>query len=84
MIKWTNLSVVQVTQNTNDPQTSRLGLGFIYYNKGHIITNYHVVTGNNINEPFDITFIDGMMYSAEIVGGFIYYCNDNSSIRQGH
>ncbi|MGD9671855.1 MAG: trypsin-like peptidase domain-containing protein [Candidatus Nitrosocosmicus sp.] len=61
-------SVVQVTQHTNEPGASRLGSGFIYDSEGHIITNYHVVAGNKINELFDITFIDGTMYRAEIVG----------------
>jgi S1-C subfamily serine protease len=61
-------SVVQVTHNSDTPGDSRLGSGFIYDELGHIITNYHVVSGKNINEKFDITFIDGTAYEAEVIG----------------
>ena len=61
-------SVVQVTQNSNIPGMSRLGSGFVYDKEGHIVTNYHVVAGDNINKEFDITFTDGSAYKAIIVG----------------
>lgn len=63
-------SVVQVTQNSNSniPGMSRLGSGFVYDKEGHIVTNYHVVAGDNINKEFDITFTDGSAYKAVIVG----------------
>ena len=63
-------SVVQVTQNSdsNIPGMSRLGSGFVYDKEGHIVTNYHVVAGDNINKEFDITFTDGSAYKAVIVG----------------
>lgn len=61
-------SVVQVTQDSNLPGMSRLGSGFVYDKEGHIVTNYHVVDGDNINKEFDITFIDGSAYKATIVG----------------
>lgn len=61
-------SVVQVTQDSNIPGASRLGSGFVYDKEGHIVTNYHVVAGDNINKEFDITFTDGTGYKATIVG----------------
>ncbi|MDN5867895.1 MAG: trypsin-like peptidase domain-containing protein, partial [Candidatus Nitrosocosmicus sp.] len=61
-------SVVQVTYNSETPGKSRLGSGFIYDKEGHIITNYHVVAGDRLNEDFDITFIDGSTYKAEVIG----------------
>ena len=61
-------SVVQVTQDSNVPGASRLGSGFIYDKEGHIVTNYHVVAGDTINDEFDITFIDGTGYKATVVG----------------
>ena len=57
-------SVVQVTQNSNTPGKSRLGSGFVYDKEGHIVTNYHVVAGENISKEFDITFTDGSAYKA--------------------
>ena len=71
LIKLTNKvdqSVVQVTQNSNTPGKSRLGSGFVYDKEGHIVTNYHVVAGENISKEFDITFTDGSAYKAKIVG----------------
>jgi serine protease Do len=61
-------SVVQITHKSDIPGDSRLGSGFIYDKSGHIVTNYHVVSGKNINEKFDITFIDGTAYEAEVMG----------------
>ncbi len=61
-------SVVQVTQNSNIPGKSRLGSGFVYDKEGHIVTNYHVVAGDNVNKEFDITLTDGSAYKAKIVG----------------
>ncbi|HSA75344.1 MAG TPA: trypsin-like peptidase domain-containing protein [Candidatus Nitrosocosmicus sp.] len=61
-------SVVQITQDSNVPSTSRLGSGFIYDKEGHIVTNYHVVAGDTINKEFDVTFTDGTGYKAAIVG----------------
>ncbi|MFL6346485.1 MAG: S1C family serine protease [Nitrososphaeraceae archaeon] len=72
-------SVVQITStksNPNEviilngvPQTERrstaLGSGFVYDNQGHIVTNYHVVSGVT---KADVTFTDGNTYSANVVG----------------
>lgn len=41
------------------------GSGFIYDEKGHIVTNYHVVRDA---EKLSVTLADGESYSAEVVG----------------
>lgn len=64
-------SVVQIT----DPQSSlqnqlgpsKLGSGFVYDNKGHIITNFHVVDGAYKNKVH-VTLLDGVAYEAEVIG----------------
>ncbi len=61
-------SVVQVTQKSDIPGKSRLGSGFVYDNEGHIVTNYHVVAGDNISKEFDVTLTDGSTYKAKVVG----------------
>jgi len=61
-------SIVQVTYDTNVPGEFRLGSGFVYDELGHIITNYHVVSGVKPDKQFDITFIDGSTYKANVVG----------------
>jgi serine protease Do len=63
-------SVVQVTERDNSNELgSRLGSGFVYDKDGHVITNYHVVTPgtNNANE-LQVTFLDGNVYPADLVG----------------
>src|ERR687889_1771929 len=64
-------SVLQVT----DPSTPgllgpRLGSGFVYDKEGHIITNNHVVAGGS--GDLDITFIDGTVYDARLIGSDPY------------
>jgi len=63
-------SVVQVTEVDNSNELgSRLGSGFVYDNSGHVITNYHVVVpGSNNNDELRVSFLDGNVYSAELVG----------------
>ena len=64
-------SVVQVTEVDNSNEIgSRLGSGFVYDNNGHVITNYHVVVpgSNNNNDELQVTFLDGNVYSADLVG----------------
>jgi S1-C subfamily serine protease len=66
----TQQSVVQVSGalSEDDPFFgTSLGSGFIYDNNGHIITNYHVVAGSDPND-ISITFIDGTVYRARVVG----------------
>ncbi len=63
-----NPAVVNVTlyttQNNQMVPTSQ-GSGFVYDAEGHIVTNAHVVHGA---EQIDVTFSDGVVRSAEIVG----------------
>lgn len=63
-------SVVQVTEQDNSNELgSRLGSGFVYDEEGHVITNYHVVVpGSNNNDELQVSFLDGNVYSAELVG----------------
>jgi S1-C subfamily serine protease len=63
-------SVVQVTEIDNSNELgSRLGSGFVYDKSGHVITNYHVVVpGSNNNDELQVSFLDGNVYSAELVG----------------
>ena len=57
---------VIINGNPSEPQQStRLGSGFVFDNKGHIITNNHVVDQAKI---VDVTFVDGNIYSAKVVG----------------
>jgi S1-C subfamily serine protease len=44
-----------------------LGTGFVYDKSGHVITNYHVIAGGSEND-IRVTFIDGTIYRARIVG----------------
>ena len=70
LFEQTQQSVVQVsgTLSEDDPFFGiSLGSGFIYDNSGHIITNYHVVAGSDPND-ISITFIDGTVYRARVVG----------------
>ena len=46
-----------------------LGSGFVYDMKGHIITNHHVIEDA---ETIQVTFLDGNITSASIVGTDIY------------
>jgi S1-C subfamily serine protease len=70
LFEQTQQSVVQVSGalSEDDPFFgTSLGSGFIYDNSGHIITNYHVVAGSDPND-ISITFIDGTVYRARVVG----------------
>jgi S1-C subfamily serine protease len=46
-----------------------LGSGFIYDTMGHIVTNHHVIDGA---DTIQVTFLDGNITSASIVGMDIY------------
>jgi serine protease Do len=66
----TQQSVVQVSgtiSSNNMLFQATLGSGFVYDRSGHIITNYHVIAGNDPND-ISITFIDGTIYRARVVG----------------
>jgi S1-C subfamily serine protease len=73
-------SVVQITRKVPPPSSisppspesenvTALGSGFVYDNKGHIITNNHVVGNAKI---VDITFVDGNRYTANVTGTDIF------------
>ena len=60
-------SIVQITDSSEtDVFESRLGSGFVYDDNGHIITNYHVVSGGG--NRLDVTFPDGTVYRASLIG----------------
>ena len=66
----TQQSVVQVSGISSEDNPflgASLGSGFIYDNSGHIITNFHVIAGSNPDD-ISITFIDGTVYRARVVG----------------
>jgi S1-C subfamily serine protease len=70
----TQQSVVQVSGTSSEDSPFfgiSLGSGFIYDNSGHIITNFHVIAGNNPDD-ISITFIDGTVYRARVVGADQY------------
>ena len=60
---------VIVNGNSIERQSVRLGSGFVYDNKGHIISNNHVVEGS---KTVDVTFVDGNIYSANVIGKDAY------------
>ena len=71
-------SVVQITRKVppssilpspESENASALGSGFVYDNKGRIITNNHVVGDAKI---VDITLVDGNRYTANIIGTDIF------------
>src|SRR5919112_5485459 len=69
-------SVVQRTDSADLQQQSnvagmRLGSGFVYDNKGDIVTNYHVVVGAT-NNTVTVTFLDGVSYEAKVIGLDLY------------
>ncbi len=51
------LSATQVSQGT--------GSGFIWDDDRHVVTNFHVVRGNN---AFSVSFADGTSYEAKLIG----------------
>jgi S1-C subfamily serine protease len=73
-------SVVQITRKIPPPSSilppspesenaTALGSGFVYDNKGHIITNNHVVGNAKI---VDVTLVDGNRYTANVIGTDIF------------
>jgi S1-C subfamily serine protease len=72
-------SVVQITRKVppsnillpspESENASTLGSGFVYDNKGRIITNNHVVGDAKI---VDITLVDGNRYTANVIGTDIF------------
>ncbi len=64
-------SVVQVAskEDTGISLGSTLGSGFVYDKNGYIVTNYHVVAGSKAEGNVQITFLDGTVYNAMLIGG---------------
>src|ERR687895_408608 len=72
-------SVVQITRKVppssilspspESENASALGSGFVYDNKGRIITNNHVVGDAKI---VDITLVDGNRYTGNVIGTDIF------------
>src|SRR5262245_59712156 len=61
-------SVVQVSDSDEQNQfNTRIGSGFVYDTNGHIITNNHVIA-NSPSKVVDVTFLDGTVYKAKIIG----------------
>jgi S1-C subfamily serine protease len=70
LFEGTQQSVVQVSGISSEDNPflgASLGSGFIYDNSGHVITNFHVIAGSNPDD-ISITFIDGTVYRARVVG----------------
>jgi S1-C subfamily serine protease len=62
-------SVVTVNvANTSDPSNSSFGSGFIYDNDGHILTTMSAVAAADIAGEIDITFSDGTIHRAKVIG----------------
>ena len=63
----TEESVVQVNVRANDgtSKPGNMGSGFVYSDKGYIITNNHVVDDAG---KVTVTFLDGESYTAKIIG----------------
>ncbi len=53
------------SDNPNEDQNATaLGSGFVYSDKGYLITNYHVISNAN---TVDVTFTDGNRYTASVI-----------------
>jgi S1-C subfamily serine protease len=62
-------SVVQVSASNDFSEEGKLGSGFVFDDNGHIVTNNHVISGTS---TFDVTFVDGTVYSATLIGSDPY------------
>jgi serine protease Do len=68
-------SVVQITVHetpldfVNNNSTFAIGSGFVFDTQGHIVTNNHVIYGGS---NITVTFSNGTIYSAEVVGADIF------------
>lgn len=61
----TTRSNIIINGNPLEQQSSRLGSGFVYDDKGHVITNNHVVTGVT---DVEITLSNGDVFNAKVIG----------------
>ncbi|MFB5599197.1 MAG: trypsin-like peptidase domain-containing protein [Nitrososphaeraceae archaeon] len=64
-------SVVQISSQDESSAIlgDRLGSGFVYDSDGHVITNNHVTADS---QELHVTFSDGTIYSAKVVGSDPY------------
>ena len=56
---------ISVTKSSHFGDSNSVGSGFVFDKEGHIITNNHVVENA---KKISVTFVDGISYSAEIIG----------------
>jgi len=56
---------ISVTKSSHFGDSNGVGSGFVFDKEGHIITNNHVVENA---KKISVTFVDGISYSAEIIG----------------
>src|ERR671924_201665 len=82
LFKEAEQSIVQVSATLNETSLfnedgqlpffgQALGSGFVYDRQGHIITSNHVVSAGS-DPRIDVTFTDGTIYRASVVGADIY------------
>jgi S1-C subfamily serine protease len=62
-------SVVQISASNDFSEEGKLGSGFVFDDNGHIVTNNHVISGTS---TFDVTFVDGTVYRATLIGSDPY------------
>jgi 2-alkenal reductase len=60
-----NQQQVDLGNGAESLQPAGSGTGFIIDNEGHIVTNWHVVTGGS---DFEVVFSDGTVRDAELIG----------------
>jgi S1-C subfamily serine protease len=65
----TSVPPVNILNPSQSENSTALGSGFIYDNKGHVVTNNHVVANAKI---VDVTFIDGSRFTANVTGRDFY------------
>ncbi len=59
------VSITPLQEGSSGTQQIAVGSGFVYDTDGRIVTNRHVVEEGDM---FDVTFLDGGTYEAELVG----------------
>ncbi len=71
LFEQTEKGVVSITVKKSDSHrtSDAFDSGFVYDDKGHIITNNHVVANS---EKITVTFVDGESYYARIIGTDIF------------
>jgi S1-C subfamily serine protease len=77
LFKRVHNSVVEITsivagsnKSSGNQTTTNINTGYIYDNNGHIVTPESVIHG--ANKTVDITFSDGNIYTANVIGKDLY------------